>query len=44
MDDSDFKAAVGSGDVDSINYLVEAAKNAGIITGIHFHPHRIKPG
>lgn len=33
MDDSDFKAAVGSGDVDSINYLVEAAKNAGIITG-----------
>ena len=26
MDDSDFKAAVGSGDVDSINYLVEAAK------------------
>lgn len=33
MDDSDFKAAVASGDVDSINYLVEAAKNAGIITG-----------
>lgn len=33
MDDADFKAAVASGDVDSINYLVEAAKNAGIITG-----------
>ena len=33
MDDSDFKAAVASGDVDSLNYLVEAAKNAGIITG-----------
>lgn len=33
MDDSDFKAAVASGNVDSINYLVEAAKNAGIITG-----------
>lgn len=33
MDDADFKAAVSSGDVDSINYLVEAAKNAGIITG-----------
>lgn len=33
MDDSDFKAAVASGDVDSINYLVEVAKNAGIITG-----------
>ena len=33
MDDADFKAAVASGDVVSINYLVEAAKNAGIITG-----------
>lgn len=33
MDDADFKAAVASGDVDSINYLVDAAKNAGIITG-----------
>lgn len=33
MDDADFKAAVAKGDVDSINYLVEAAKNAGIITG-----------
>mgnify|MGYP000752544853 CR=1 FL=1 len=33
MDDADFKAAVDSGNVDSINYLVEAAKNAGIITG-----------
>lgn len=33
MDDADFKAAVASGNVDSINYLVEAAKNAGIITG-----------
>lgn len=33
MDDADFKAAVVTGDVDSINYLVEAAKNAGIITG-----------
>lgn len=33
MDDADFKAAVSKGDVDSINYLVEAAKNAGIITG-----------
>lgn len=26
MDDADFKAAVASGDVDSINYLVEALK------------------
>ncbi len=25
MDDADFKAAVSSGDVDSINYLVQAA-------------------
>lgn len=33
MDDADFKATVASGDVDSINYLVEAAKNAGIISG-----------
>lgn len=33
MDDADFKAAVSKGDVDSINYLVDAAKNAGIITG-----------
>ena len=33
MDDSDFKAAVASGDVDSINYLVQAAQNAGIIAG-----------
>ena len=33
MDDADFKVAVVTGDVDSINYLVEAAKNAGIITG-----------
>lgn len=33
MDDSDFKAAVASGDVDSINYLVQAAEQAGIITG-----------
>lgn len=34
MDDADFKAAVASGDVDSINYLVQAAENAGIIAGI----------
>ena len=33
MDDADFRAAVASGNVDSINYLVEAAKNAGIIAG-----------
>lgn len=33
MDDADFKAAVSKSDVDSINYLVDAAKNAGIITG-----------
>lgn len=33
MDDSDFKAAVASGDVDSINYLVQAAEQAGIIVG-----------
>lgn len=33
MDDADFKAAVATGDVDSINYLVQAAEQAGIITG-----------
>ena len=33
MDDADFKAAVSSGDVDSINYLVQAAEQAGIISG-----------
>lgn len=33
MDDADFRVAVAKGDVDSINYLVEAAKNAGIISG-----------
>lgn len=33
MDDADFKAAVASGDVDSINYLVQAAEQAGIIVG-----------
>lgn len=33
MDDTDFKAAVASGNVDSINYLVQAAENAGIISG-----------
>lgn len=33
MDDADFKAAVASGDVDSINYLVQAAEQAGIISG-----------
>lgn len=33
MDDSDFKAAVALGDVDSINYLVQAAEQAGIIVG-----------
>lgn len=33
MDDADFKAAVASGNVDSINYLVQAAENAGIISG-----------
>lgn len=33
MDDADFKAAVSSGNVDSINYLVQAAENAGIIAG-----------
>lgn len=31
MDDADFKAAVASGDVDSINYLVQTAEQAGII-------------
>lgn len=33
MDDADFKAAVASGDVDSINYLVQTAEQAGIISG-----------
>lgn len=33
MDDADFKVAVASGDVDSINYLVQAAEQAGIIVG-----------
>lgn len=33
MDDANFRVAVAKGDVDSINYLVEAAKNAGIISG-----------
>lgn len=33
MDDADFKAAVASGNVDSINYLVQAAEQAGIISG-----------
>ena len=33
MDDADFKAAVSKGDIDSINYLVQAAENAGIISG-----------
>lgn len=33
MDDADFKAAVSKGDVDSINYLVQAAEQAGIISG-----------
>lgn len=33
MDDADFKVAVAKGDVDSINYLVQAAEQAGIISG-----------
>lgn len=33
MDDADFKAAVSKGDVDSINYMVQTAEQAGIISG-----------
>ena len=33
MDDADFRVAVSKGDIDSINYLVQAAENAGIISG-----------
>lgn len=33
MDDADFRVAVAKGDVDSINYLVQAAEQAGIISG-----------